>query len=132
MLGAAYTDRLLLRVAPTGVLRGSAYLALAALFAVLLAPSPLWLGLALIVLGAAAAPHYALLKAKAYAAVPGRPGLVNALSQIFVVIDIGAPLLLGALADRYGLSLALACLGIQPLGVLLLLLIERRRPAPAR
>jgi len=131
VLGAAYTDRLLSRVAPDRLLSGSACAALAALLAVLLAPDPLWLGLALLVLGAAAAPHYALLKAKAYAAVPGRPGLVNALSQVFVTIEIGAPLLLGALADRYGLTLALACLAIQPLGVLLVLLIQRRPPTTA-
>ena len=77
--------------------------------------------------GVAASPQYALLQARAYAAAPGRPGVVNALAQLFVVIDIGAPLALGALADCAGLSAALACLSVQPLAVLAVLAWVRRR-----
>lgn len=126
VLGAWYTERLLARLAPDQLLFGSACAALAALVLVLAAPSVLWLGLALALLGAVAAPQYALLQAKAYALLPGRPGVVNALAHAFVVVEIGAPLLLGALADVWGVGLALACLSLQPLGVLLVLLAERR------
>ena len=56
--------------------------------------------------------------------------MVNALAQMFVVIDIGAPLAIGALADRAGLSAALACLAIQPLGVLAVLGWTRRGQRP--
>ena len=131
VLGAWYTERLLARVPPDRVLFGSACGALVALLLVLVAPGVLWLGLALALLGATAAPQYALLQAKAYSAVPGRPGVVNAIAHVFVVVEIGAPLLLGALADASGVRLALLCLSIQPLGVLLVLLAERRQaPAP--
>jgi MFS family permease len=135
VFGAWYTERLLARVPPDRVLYGSACGALVALLLVVVAPGVVWLGLALALLGAMAAPQYALLQAKAYSAVPGRPGVVNAIAHVFVVVEIGAPLLLGALADASGVRLALVCLGIQPLGVLLVLLAERRqalarRPAP--
>jgi MFS family permease len=127
VLGAWYTERLLLRLPPDRLLFGSACLALVALPAVVLAPSVVWLGVALALLGAAAAPHYALLQAKAYAAAPGRPGVVTALAHAFVVVEISAPLLLGALADARGVSMALGCLALQPLGVMMVLLAERWR-----
>ena len=79
--------------------------------------SALVVGTALIVLGAAAALHYPLSKARAYAAAPESPGLVNAMAQVFVIIDIAAPLAVGALADARGLSVALASLILQPLVV---------------
>jgi hypothetical protein len=42
------------------------------------------------------------------------------------VVDIAGPLALGALADRLGLAVALACLSVQPLGVLVLSLAAAR------
>jgi len=129
-LGAAATGRLLVSVSADRVLVGSALATLGALAAVVLAPSVPALGVALTVLGAAAAPQYALLQAKAYASVPGRPGVVNAFAQIFVVLDVVGPLALGALAERAGLPAALAALALQPLGVLVILgWSRRRRPA---
>lgn len=125
VLGASITDRLLGTVAPDRVLMGSTWATLLTLGAVVLAPSPAWLALALVGLGASAAPQYALAKAKAYAASPGRPGVVNALAQAFVVIDIAGPLTLGVLADRFGVAVALGCLAVQPLGMLALLLRAR-------
>ena len=126
VLGAWVTDRLLGAVAPDRLLFGSTLVTLLTLGAVVLAPSPSWLALALVGLGASAAPQYALAKAKAYAASPGRPGVVNALAQVFVLVDIVGPLALGVLADRFGVGVAIACLVVQPLGVLGLLLGSRR------
>lgn len=131
VLGAGLTDRLLGSVAPDRVLLGSTLATLLTLAAVVLAPSLSWLALALVGLGASAAPQYALTKARAYAASPGRPGVVNALAQVFVLLDIAGPLALGALADRAGVVAALACLVVQPLGVLLLVAASRER-GPAR
>lgn len=128
--GAVLGDRLLVSVPAGRILVGSALATLVALAAVVLAPSVAALGVALVLLGAAASPQYALLRARAYAAAPGRPGVVNALAQTFVVIDIGAPLAIGALADGAGLLAALACLSIQPLGVLAVLGWTRWRRAP--
>jgi MFS family permease len=136
VIGAWITERLLTRVAPDRVLLGSVAATLPALLAVVWAPSVGWLGAALVVLGATTVPQYALLEAKAYAALPGRPGVVSALAQVFVVIDIGGPLALGLLADAFGLSAALACLAVQPLGLLVVLLrsaprLRRREQAAA-
>jgi MFS transporter, FSR family, fosmidomycin resistance protein len=131
-LGAALTDRLLVRVDPERVSLASAGASIVALAAVVAAPSVAWLGVALGLLGAVAAPQYALLQARAYAMLPGRPGVVNALAQLFVVVDIVGPLVLGALADALGVRVALACLCVQPLTVLVVMLTSRaRRSAPS-
>jgi MFS transporter, FSR family, fosmidomycin resistance protein len=131
-VGAALTERSLLRFDAARVSIASAAASLIALAAVVAAPSVSWLALALGLLGAAAAPQYALLQARAYAALPGRPGVVNALAQVFVVVDIVGPLALGALADSLGVGVALACLCVQPLAVLIVMLISRARSSPPR
>jgi fucose permease len=72
------------------------------------------LGLALAVVGVTCAPHHALALARAYDEVPRRPGVVQACAQLFVVVDVAAPLGLGWMADRFGARAALACLVVQP------------------
>jgi hypothetical protein len=42
---------------------------------------------------------------------------VQAIGQLFVVVDVLAPLALGLVADRLGLRAALACLALQPVVV---------------
>jgi len=66
------------------------------------------------VAGLSCAPHHALAQAQAYEQLPGNPGTVQALAQLFVVADVAAPLAVGLLADRFGLGAALACLVLQP------------------
>jgi len=127
-LGAALTERLLARVPARRLLHQSALTCVLALALVVAAPSPGWLTAALFLLGASAAPHYALLEARAYAELPGRPGLVRALSQIAVLIEVLAPAALGAIARAFGLAAALGCLVLQPLGVLAVLWATRRAP----
>jgi MFS family permease len=127
VFGAWLTERLLGKLAPDRVLCGSAAAALGSLVAVVAAPSVFWLAPALFLLGASAAPQYALLMARAYAASPARPGVVNALAQVFVLVDVVGPLAFGAVADAQGVGAALLCLAVQPLGVLLLLLREAAR-----
>ena len=122
VLGAWLTERLLGTLSSERVLLASASAALGSLLAVVLAPDVAWLCVALVALGASAAPQYALLKARAYAASPGHPGVVNALAQAFVVVDIAGPLALGVVADAHGVAVALAGLAVQPLGVLVVLL----------
>jgi hypothetical protein len=90
------------------------------------ASSPSIAAVALVLLGASASPHYPLCLAAAYKLVPGKPGLVNALSQAFVWVEIVAPLVLGAMASRYGVAVALSTLSLQPLVVLLVVLFRRR------
>jgi hypothetical protein len=73
---------------------------------------------ALFLVGIACAPHHALAFARAYDALPDSPGAVQACSQLFVAVDVVAPLALGAVADRFGLGPALACLALQPVVIL--------------
>lgn len=69
-------------------------------------------------LGVAAAPLYPIAAARAYATVPGRAALVAAAGQLFVVVDLVAPWLLGVAADRFGISSALAVIAVGPLVLL--------------
>lgn len=132
VLGAFLGERALTRVSSTRVLVASALGCVLALVIVIASDTLAWIVPALGLLGVACAPQYALLLARAHAAVPGRPGVVNALSEVFVLVDILAPIALGAIADAFGLALALGCLLLQPLGVLGLLLVLRERRARPR
>jgi hypothetical protein len=133
VLGAWLSERWLVTTGSERVLEVCAGGAIVSLGAVMLAPSVAWLSLAILLLGACAAPQYALLKARAYAESPGRPGVVNALSQVFVIIDVLGPLALGAVADALGVVAALGCLAVQPCAVLVVLRISgARRGAKAR
>ena len=126
-LGAALTERWLRRVSSNTVLRVSAFVCVWAVTLVAFAPSPAWLAPALLLLGLCAAPHYALLQARAYAQLPERPGLVNALAQASIVLELCAPAAVGVLAERCGLAVAISSLALQPLVVLTLVWVFQRR-----
>jgi len=66
------------------------------------------------VLGASAAIHWPLAKAEAFACLPGRPGMVNALDTVANGVDLVAPLLLGWLVSVAGVDAALLALIAQP------------------
>ena len=100
--GALTTERLLARFTPRRVLVVSTLSCFAALALFISASSPFVAAGALVLLGASASPHYPLCLAAAYNLVPGKPGLVNALCQAFVWVEVVAPLVLGAMASRYG------------------------------
>lgn len=86
------------------------------LLAVLIMATSTWLIIsALFVLGMTCSLHWPLVKAAAYELVPGQPGLVNALQQAFVGMDIGLPLLIGVIAAQFGLAAALASLAAEPI-----------------
>lgn len=80
---------------------------------------------ALFLLGVTCALHYPLVKAAAYELVPGQPGVVNALQQAFVGMDIALPLAVGAIASRFGLAAALASLSAEPLVLIVVALCWR-------
>lgn len=125
VIGAFATDSLVARCRTSTVLWLSSIAASSALILVAVCERP-WLLLgSLVLLGLGAAPHYALAKAAAYDLVPSRPGLVNALAQLFVIFDLGLPLLVGAIAERYGLTCAFAALGVQPVLMIALALTWR-------
>jgi FSR family fosmidomycin resistance protein-like MFS transporter len=114
VLGAALTDRAVDRLGRRGTLVGSALLCALALAALLAARTPLPSCAALLLVGVTCAPHHALAMARAYDQMPSNPGTVQACAQLFVVVDIAAPLALGLTADRFGLDAAIACLLLQP------------------
>ena len=118
LLGSVATEYLLERRSPRSILIGSALCCAVALALFIAAPTPLLAAGALCLLGASAASHYPLSKAAAYELAPGKPGMVNALAELFVVLDVVLPLALGRLADSYGVAAALACLALQPATVL--------------
>ncbi len=70
-----------------------------------------------LLIGAFAAPLWPLTTALAYACVPDRPGTVAACLRVVGTLDIVLPLIIGAVADRWGLTGALALLLLQPLCV---------------
>ncbi len=71
--------------------------------------------------------QYPLAQAQAYRAAGDRSGLVAALSPIGNALDLVSPLVVGLVADRLGLAVALACLLAQPVGLLFALRAECRR-----
>jgi hypothetical protein len=99
------------------VLVASSALCAIALAGVLAPRSAVAAAVALFVVGVTCAPHHALAQARAYDEMPGNPGTGQAIGQLFVVVDVVAPLALGLVADRLGLRAALACLVIQPVVV---------------
>jgi MFS family permease len=117
--GSAIADIAAARFGGRSVLVASAAACAAALGVSLAAPSPLLTCAALFFVGVACAPHHALAFARAYDEMPANPGTVQALAQLFIGVDIVAPLALGVLADRFGLRPAMACLALQPLFIFL-------------
>jgi MFS family permease len=132
IVGSAVSDGAVARFGGRRVLVASALLCGLALGASLASHTPLATCAALFVVGIACAPHHALAFARAYDEMPGNPGTVQAVAQLFVVVDIAAPMALGVLADRFGLRAAMACLALQPLVILLGAAVapDRERPAP--
>jgi MFS family permease len=128
VLGTLLTDRLVARFGSRVVLLTSAVLCACALVGVL-APSALVSAVALFLVGVTCSPHHALSLARAYATMPRNPGTVQAIGQLFVIVDVGAPLVLGLVADGWGLRVALATLLVQPAVILAfaLLLVRERR-----
>ena len=70
--------------------------------------------------------HYPITQAQAYAAAPEHSGWVATLSSILSGLSLAYAPLLGWVADRYGLTLALTLLLVQPVGILALMHIARR------
>ncbi len=106
------------------VIRASIWLTLALLPAFLLLPG---LGLKLAALAAltiATAPWYPVLQAELYGSLPGRSGLAVSLSSAAGLAGALGPLVVGLLAQRFGLTWAMASLSAVPL--LMLAVFPRR------
>ncbi|HXF63144.1 MAG TPA: MFS transporter [Caldilineaceae bacterium] len=121
LLSLALLERLRGYLAPVPLLALSALIALAGLLCFVFAGS-LWaalLGLALTGFGAAT--WYPIAKAGAYTTLPGRSGAVRALVSLGAPFEIGLPLLIGAVAEGWGIQAGISTLLLAPAMVLLLL-----------
>jgi len=121
LLGDALLIPLLKRADPLRYLRFSA-LIMAGLYAgFMLAPS---IGAKLVFLammGLLNSGWYAIPQARLYAELPGRSGTAMAVTSAFGILAGGIPLLLGGLAQLFGLSPVMWLLMAGPLGFLILL-----------
>ncbi len=124
LAGDVILIRVLARLDSRRVIRASIWATLALLPAFLLVPG---LGLKLVVLAAltiATAPWYPVLQAELYGSLPGRSGLAVSLASASGLVGALGPLTVGLLAQRLGLSWAMASLCIVP--VLMLAVVPRR------
>lgn len=98
-----------------------ALLTLAGIVTLLFAPT-LWLAAAaLFAIGLGATGWYPVARAATYDRLPGRTGLARAITGLIAPVELILPVLVGVLAERFSLVVALAFLGLAPIGVLLLI-----------
>lgn len=127
IVGVMITDRLL-KTRPAIPLLSWSSVACALSYLAWLGARDAWSsGLAFFFVGVFAAPMYPIASAQAYAALPGRSGTVNAAGHVFTPLTLAAPWLLGLVADRVGLLVALALLLLQPVGLTLVAAWSLRR-----
>ena len=97
-----------------------ALLTLAGIAALLLAQT-LWLaGAALFAIGLGATGWYPVARAATYDRLPRRAGLARAITGLLMPLELALPAVVGLLAERFSLVVALGVLGLAPVGVLLL------------
>jgi fucose permease len=125
VLGAVISERLLKTISSRRLLIYAAAGSCVLLAVVVTASSAPVIVCALFCLGMTCALHWPLVKAAAYELVPGQPGVVNALQQAFVGMDLALPLLVGVIASTFGLATALASLALEPLILLVVAALWR-------
>ena len=79
--------------------------------------SPFVATAALFFIGVAGSTLHPLAKARAYAALPNRPAIVNAVASLLLLFDMSAPMVLGAIATKAGSAWAIAAILVAPVGV---------------
>jgi MFS family permease len=132
MVGLVVVERLLVRFDPLRVLVVASAAGALAYLGWLHAGSLLTSTLLAFVAGACCTVHYPIVVARAYASVPGRSAIVNAVHSMCVPFDLALPIALGFLADRVGLRAAMLALTVQPVGILAIALWALRQQRRAR
>lgn len=125
------TERVADRIDGRRILAGASVVAIGATIGLALTRSTLVASVMVTVIGGCAATFHPLTKARAYASLPGRPGIVNALASALTVVDLGSPVVFGLVAAHAGSSGAMLALLAAPIVVgagSLLSLRGRRRP----
>lgn len=119
LLGLFVLERWVDRIDSRKVLIAASAAALTSLLAIAASSDVTFASCALFALGAATSPLHPLASARAYAALPGRPALVNAVAAAFVPFDAVCPLALGALALWLGPTAPLLAIALAPAGIAL-------------
>ncbi len=127
-LGLVALERLLRTRSERGLLAACAVGCVVAYVPWLLAPTPLAATLLAIPVGMFVGPLYPLAAAQAYACRPNASGSVLAAGHLFTPMGLMLPFAIGALADAAGTLAALAVLVVQPIGLLVLVGVTRRKP----
>ena len=127
--GLLVQERVLAAVSPRRLLAALAATCATAYLAWIAAPSLAISAVLAAVVGLTCAGQYPLAQAQAYRAVPGRGGVVNALSALLTPIEVALPVGLAAMAGSLGVTAVLLVLAVQPLGLLALALLAPPDPA---
>ena len=119
VLGLVATERALAAgVVPMRLLRVVALACTACFLAWWAAPDLRTSAAALLALGLCIGPLWPIAMAQAFRALPGRGAIVEVAQIPFGLFDVVLPLLIGWIADTWGLRVALLVLLAQPLGLL--------------
>ncbi|MGB8645374.1 MAG: MFS transporter [Anaerolineae bacterium] len=119
LVGNMFIVPLLEKVRGTRVLRVTALLVLGFYIAFLLAPF-VWLRLVLIgAIGFCTSGWFAILQGKTYATRPGQSGMIVAAGSLANVLKLFVPVVIGSMADMFGLQWAMWILVLGPLALLL-------------
>jgi len=127
LIGLVALPRLLARFSPHRLLALSCVGTVLTMGGLLRAGSVLSACCWMMMLGVLVAFQYPLAQAQAYRAAGPRSGLVAVLAAPLSVFELVSPITLGLLAERFGLVVALSCVLAQPLGLLAVLVLARRR-----
>jgi MFS family permease len=115
LLGLAVLERLLARVDALRLTMAACALAAAGLVVLAMADEA-WIAIgALFVIGASGSTLHPIAKARAYAALPGRPAIVNALGSALSLYDLGCAAAIALIADVLGPSAAMIAMVASPL-----------------
>ncbi|MGZ5967676.1 MAG: MFS transporter [Polyangiales bacterium] len=118
-VGLAALERLATGATARRLLFFASLLTLLEVVALAIARSP-YLGIAAsFAIGVTGSTLHPLTKARAYASLPHRPALVNAVASTLLPFDMAAPVALGFIAARFGPAWAVAAIAIAPVGVII-------------
>ena len=118
LIGSFALVPLLEKINGVRVLRITAFIVLIAYAALLLIPL-VWLKVVLVaVISLSTAGWFVVLRAKCYEALPGQSGVVVAVTSLANISNLFVPLLLGGLADAFGLQAAMWLLIIGPIALI--------------
>ena len=123
-IGLILSERLLRRFRPLPLLATSCAASAVLYLLWLGASAPVLSGLLFFAVGLTTAGQYPLASAQAYRALPERSGSVNAVLSLAFALQLPIPLLLGWVADTYGLLPCLTLLVAQPAGLLAITLSQ--------